>query len=30
MWGVLPVRYMFSPDNLRWSMGSHDICFKNR
>ncbi|KAF2836873.1 hypothetical protein M501DRAFT_1018746 [Patellaria atrata CBS 101060] len=30
IWGVLPFRYMFDPDNLRWSLGSYDICFKNR
>lgn len=30
LWGVLPVRYLFSPDNMRWTLGSHDICFKNK
>ncbi|KEY64312.1 hypothetical protein S7711_06356 [Stachybotrys chartarum IBT 7711] len=30
MWGILPVRYMFDPENLRWGLGAHDICFKNR
>ncbi|KAJ9639507.1 Lyso-phosphatidylcholine acyltransferase [Coniosporium tulheliwenetii] len=29
VWGVLPLRYCFNPDNLRWSLGSYDICFKN-
>ncbi|KAI1261211.1 hypothetical protein F5Y18DRAFT_402945 [Xylariaceae sp. FL1019] len=30
IWGVLPFNYGFSPSNLRWSLGAHDICFKNR
>jgi monolysocardiolipin acyltransferase len=30
MWGVLPLRYAFNPENLRWSLGSYDICFKNK
>lgn len=30
MWGVLPLRYFFNPENLRWSFASHDICFTNR
>ncbi|KAI9768003.1 MAG: hypothetical protein M1840_005315 [Geoglossum simile] len=30
MWGTLPLRHLLSPDNLRWSLGSHDICFKNK
>jgi monolysocardiolipin acyltransferase len=30
MWGVLPIRYMWNPDNLRWGLGSYDICFQNR
>lgn len=30
MWGALPARYFFNPDNLRWSFASHDICFTNR
>ncbi|KAI9813940.1 MAG: hypothetical protein M1832_006025 [Thelocarpon impressellum] len=29
MWGVLPLKY-FSPSNLRWGLGSYDICFKNK
>ena len=29
IWGVLPLRYM-QPCSLRWSLGSYDICFKNR
>lgn len=24
------MNYLFSPDNLRWSLGSYDICFKNK
>ncbi|KUI60562.1 Lysophosphatidylcholine acyltransferase [Cytospora mali] len=30
MWGVLPLRYAFEPWNLRWGLGAHDICFKNK
>ncbi|KAF2857292.1 hypothetical protein K470DRAFT_253562 [Piedraia hortae CBS 480.64] len=30
IWGVLPYRYMVHPDNMRWSLASHDICFRNR
>ncbi|KAH8801535.1 hypothetical protein F5884DRAFT_807026 [Xylogone sp. PMI_703] len=30
MWGVLPLRYGFDPSNHRWSLGSYDICFKNK
>ncbi|CAK1364815.1 unnamed protein product [Cercospora beticola] len=29
IWGVLPFRYHWTPNNMRWSMGSYDICFKN-
>ncbi|KAI9670063.1 MAG: hypothetical protein M1817_004543 [Caeruleum heppii] len=30
IWGVLPLRYLFRPDHLRWGLGSYDICFKNK
>ncbi|ROW15025.1 hypothetical protein VPNG_03335 [Cytospora leucostoma] len=30
MWGVLPLRYAFQPWLLRWGLGAHDICFKNK
>lgn len=30
IWGVLPLRYALDPENLRWSLGAHDICFKNK
>ncbi|KAK7966986.1 Bctaz1 [Apiospora aurea] len=30
MWGILPARYAFNPTNLRWGLGAHDICFKNK
>ncbi|RDW65299.1 hypothetical protein BP5796_09991 [Coleophoma crateriformis] len=30
VWGVLPMSYSFNPDNHRWSLGSYDICFKNK
>ena len=29
IWGVLPFRYHWNPNNMRWSLGSYDICFKN-
>ncbi|KAH9243585.1 hypothetical protein K456DRAFT_1820440 [Colletotrichum gloeosporioides 23] len=29
IWGVLPLRYNMIPENSRWSLGAHDICFKN-
>ncbi|KAF4584271.1 Lysophosphatidylcholine acyltransferase [Ophiocordyceps camponoti-floridani] len=29
IWGVLPFRYTTEPQNLRWGLGAHDICFKN-
>ncbi|KAI9712510.1 MAG: hypothetical protein M1828_001690 [Chrysothrix sp. TS-e1954] len=30
MWGVLPYARHWQPDNMRWSLGSHDIVFKNK
>jgi len=30
IWGVLPFRHSFSPENHRWSMGSYDLCFQNK
>ncbi|KAK3656537.1 Lyso-phosphatidylcholine acyltransferase [Elasticomyces elasticus] len=30
IWGVLPSSYHWSPGNMRWSLGSYDICFRNR
>ncbi|KAK7418864.1 Lyso-phosphatidylcholine acyltransferase [Neonectria magnoliae] len=30
MWGILPLRYCFDVTNLRWGLGAHDICFKNK
>ncbi|KAK3997351.1 hypothetical protein QBC44DRAFT_280254 [Cladorrhinum sp. PSN332] len=30
VWGVLPLSYAFNPNNLRWTLGAHDICFKNQ
>ncbi|POS73216.1 hypothetical protein DHEL01_v208390 [Diaporthe helianthi] len=30
IWGVLPLQMAFQPWNLRWSLGAHDICFKNK
>ncbi|RMY88576.1 hypothetical protein D0861_04733 [Hortaea werneckii] len=29
MWGVLPYRYQWDPNNMRWALGSYDICFRN-
>jgi monolysocardiolipin acyltransferase len=30
IWGVLPTKYLFNPDNLRWGLGSYDLCFQNK
>ena len=30
IWGILPVSYMFNPDNMRWGLGSYDLCFTNK
>ncbi|KAF2027947.1 hypothetical protein EK21DRAFT_70829 [Setomelanomma holmii] len=30
IWGILPVGYLFDPDNLRWGLGSYDLCFTNK
>ncbi|KAK3692945.1 hypothetical protein B0T22DRAFT_31592 [Podospora appendiculata] len=30
VWGVLPISHVFDPSNLRWTLGAHDICFKNK
>ena len=30
MWGALPLKYAWNPDNLRWSLGSYDLCFTNK
>lgn len=30
MWSVLPLGYTFRPQVLRWGLGAHDICFKNK
>ncbi|PFH59745.1 hypothetical protein XA68_11926 [Ophiocordyceps unilateralis] len=30
LWGILPLRYATDLENLRWGLGAHDICFKNR
>ncbi|KAF4966431.1 hypothetical protein FSARC_5875 [Fusarium sarcochroum] len=30
IWGILPLRYCFDTINLRWGLGAHDICFKNK
>ncbi|KAF7561883.1 hypothetical protein G7046_g2266 [Stylonectria norvegica] len=30
IWGILPLRYCFDVNNLRWGLGAHDICFKNK
>jgi len=30
VWGALPYSYHFNPDNVRWTMASHDIVFKNK
>ncbi|KAK4031918.1 hypothetical protein C8A01DRAFT_41645 [Parachaetomium inaequale] len=30
VWGILPLRYIFDPSNLRWTLGAADICFANK
>ncbi|KFY85471.1 hypothetical protein V500_08366 [Pseudogymnoascus sp. VKM F-4518 (FW-2643)] len=30
MWGFLPYNILFNPSLQRWSLGSYDICFKNK
>ncbi|KAF1927465.1 uncharacterized protein M421DRAFT_421876 [Didymella exigua CBS 183.55] len=30
LWGILPLSYMFDPDNLRWGLASYDLCFTNK
>ena len=30
IWGVLPNRYFWDTNNMRYSLGSFDICFKNQ
>lgn len=30
LWGILPLAYIFTPDNLRWGLGSYDLCFTNK
>ncbi|KAI6909843.1 hypothetical protein KC331_g10504 [Hortaea werneckii] len=29
-WGVLPYKYHWDPNNMRWALGSYDICFRNK
>lgn len=30
VWGVLPYSYHWHPDNLRWSLASHDLAFQSK
>ncbi|KAJ8113778.1 hypothetical protein OPT61_g4175 [Boeremia exigua] len=30
LWGILPLSYMFTPNNLRWGLASYDLCFTNK
>ncbi|KAF2105911.1 hypothetical protein BDV96DRAFT_591769 [Lophiotrema nucula] len=30
IWGVLPLSYLFNPDNMRWGLASYDLCFTNK
>ncbi|KAF1961765.1 hypothetical protein CC80DRAFT_531584 [Byssothecium circinans] len=30
IWGILPLSYLFSPENMRWGLGSYDLCFTNK
>lgn len=29
IWGALPFKYLFNPDNMRWGLGSHDLCYQS-
>ncbi|KAF2714756.1 hypothetical protein K504DRAFT_456948 [Pleomassaria siparia CBS 279.74] len=30
IWGILPLRYAWNVDNMRWGLGSYDLCFQNK
>ncbi|KAF2198046.1 hypothetical protein GQ43DRAFT_443694 [Delitschia confertaspora ATCC 74209] len=30
IWGVLPFSLFQNPDNMRWSLGSYDLCFQSK
>ncbi|KAI4217979.1 MAG: hypothetical protein L6R36_009185 [Xanthoria steineri] len=30
IWGVLPFSYQLNPNNHRWALAAHDICFTNK
>ncbi|KAF2634746.1 hypothetical protein P280DRAFT_210124 [Massarina eburnea CBS 473.64] len=30
IWGILPLPYILNPSNLRWGLGSYDLCFTNK
>jgi hypothetical protein len=30
IWGILPLRYVWNVDNMRWGLGSYDLCFQNK
>ncbi|ODV62783.1 lysophosphatidylcholine acyltransferase [Ascoidea rubescens DSM 1968] len=29
LWGVLPMKFYFDIDNIRWGLGASNVCFKN-
>jgi monolysocardiolipin acyltransferase len=29
LWGLLPVRVMFQPHRMRWTLAAHDICYSS-
>jgi monolysocardiolipin acyltransferase len=30
LWGILPLKYLISSSNMRWGLGSYDLCFTNK
>lgn len=30
IWGILPFDSYLNPDNVRWSLGADNVCFKNK
>ncbi|ODV97683.1 hypothetical protein PACTADRAFT_36951 [Pachysolen tannophilus NRRL Y-2460] len=30
MWGMLPLKYYWGIDNIRWCLGAQNLCFKNK
>jgi monolysocardiolipin acyltransferase len=30
LWGVLPYKYHWNSNNVRWSLASHDLAFQSK